>query len=89
MRGKKWSNGKITRKVSPTCYEVLLNEGRLTKRHIDHTLRDNTAKDLESVLLSESTSIENVVPEDRHTQRKRYPQGIRQPVERYGMGPKN
>ena len=82
-RGEK--RGKITHKLSPTYYEVLLSEDKLIKRHIDHLLRDNTSEELEGVLLSETTNTENAVSENSTVQCARYPQRIRRPVERYGI----
>ena len=45
FRGRsKWLSGKIIRQISPTCYVILIN-GRMVKRHIDHMTYDKTVRD--------------------------------------------
>ena len=56
-----WFHGTIKRIITPLTYEILLANGRLVKRHIDHLKSDAT--DQESQDISTQGNVNNPVPD--------------------------
>ena len=86
-----WKPGTINKRTGPLSYEVLLGNGQIWRRHVDHVksnLVQHVTQPPDSEVLnipppSQANSSHVSPDQEQNKENRRYPQRLRKPTERY------